>query len=367
MRTFSSLARQVSFQVLSTLVMLAVPLSSPAVANQPKVDFDLGYVVECHDVTPQAFALLHPDEKVVEANLRVSVRMDKGDEKDVEQMQFEITSPGGRLRVIDFLPRTQVQPEAADSIEVVKTSETIRSLGATIGTTLAISSGFNQSQGGATFTSAMPAGNANATHRNELKETTKKIPQGKAVIASGTLANEHGLFFKLRRTPAGTFEGIKPFSFRFVVPSDWRGDWLVLSCEARGMVKRYFFKSSEVIGARKAFLALHLAGDAVAERVAFDLASAEEQYLATKPVKERFELIDVLANEAQPWHSPADARGVEVVTCMKPVTSGIFKFAISEKSDSSAPCQRVKKSLDRLARFSAASTQRPRTISIDEN
>lgn len=363
MRTSSSLARHRSFQLVATLVMMVFPLSSPAAANQPKVEFDLGYVVEAHDVTPQAFALLHPDEKVVEANLRVSVRMDQGDEKDVEQLQFEITSPGGRLRVIDFLPRTQVQPEAADSIEVVKTSETIRSLGATVGTTVTVGGGTGHING-AVVTSALPAGNANATHRNELKETTKKIPPGKAVIASGTLDNEHGLFFKLRRTPSGTFEGIKPFSFRFVVPSDWRGDWLVLSCEARGTVKRYFFKSTEVIGTRKAFLALHLAGDVVSERVALDLATAEEQYLATKPAKERYELIDALANEAQAWRSSAESRTAETVTCMKPVTSGIFKFA-SAKVDTTAPCHRVKQSLDRLARFSAASTPRPRTISIN--
>lgn len=364
MRT-SSLARQGSCQLLATLVMIAVPLSSTVAANQPNVEFDLGYVVECHDVTPQAFAMLHPDEKVVEANLRVSVRMDKGDEKDVEQLQFEITSPGGRLRVIDFLPRTQVQAESADAIEVVKTSETIRSLGATVGPTLALSGGNAQFQGGAVVTSAFPVGNANATHRNELKETTKKIPPGKAVIASGTLANEHGLFYKLRRTPAGTFEGIKPFSFRFVVPGEWRGDWLVLSCEARGTVKRYFFKSTELIGARKAFLALHLAGDAKAERVAVELAAAEEHFLATKQGKDRYELINDLASEAQRRRSPDD-RGAEPVTCLKPVTSGVFKFAVSEKPASTGPSHRVKQSLDRLAQFSAVSTRRPRSITIDQ-
>jgi beta-lactamase regulating signal transducer with metallopeptidase domain/tetratricopeptide (TPR) repeat protein len=90
-------------------------------------------VVECYDVTPRAFALLHPDEKIIEADLRVSVRIEKGEEKDVQQLQFEITSPGERLRVIDFLPRTQIEAGAAASIETIRTTETTRSVGATLG------------------------------------------------------------------------------------------------------------------------------------------------------------------------------------------------------------------------------------------
>ncbi|HQU47188.1 MAG TPA: hypothetical protein PK867_30565, partial [Pirellulales bacterium] len=216
-------------------------------------------------------------------------------------------------------------------------------------------------------TSAFPAGNANATHRNELKETTKKIPPGKVVVASGTLGNEHGLFFKLRRTSAGTFEGIKPFSFRFVVPSDWRGDWLLLSCQARGTVKRYFFKSSEEIGAAKAFLALHVAGDAVAERAALELAEAQQQYLAAKSSKDRYDLIDALATEAQQLRM-ADARssngGKTAVTCLKPVTSGVFWFA--EKPPACDACNRLKQSLARVARFSAVPTRYAHAVSIGD-
>src|SRR5690348_5351431 len=128
MRRDCSVARRSLAHVPPTLMVLVIGFASSTLADQPKVAFDLSYVVECRDVTSQAFAMLHPDEKVVEANLRVSVRMEKGEEKDIEQLLFEITSPGERLRVIDFLPRTQIEPEEADSIEVVKTSETIRSL-----------------------------------------------------------------------------------------------------------------------------------------------------------------------------------------------------------------------------------------------
>lgn len=338
---------------LVTLVILVVPLHSSAGAHQPEISFDLGYVVECRDVTPQAFALLHPDERVVEANLRVSVRMEGGEEKDVERLLFEIASPGERLRVIDFLPRTQIEPEA-DDIELVKTSETIHSLGATVGATVSV--GGRGTNG--VISSALPAANATTSHRNQLTETTKKIPAGHPIVTSGTMENEHGVFFKLRRTAADTFEGIKPFSFRFAVPRDWRGDWLVLSCRARGTVKRYIFKSTEEIGSTKAFLALYLAGDAAAERAAFTLAQVQQRYLATKLPKDDHDLVDALASEARQLRlaDSADSRnGKAAVTCLKPAApGGIFHFTVAEESPQSDAYKSLKKSLERVARFSAA-------------
>ncbi|HEV3341373.1 MAG TPA: hypothetical protein VG125_13475 [Pirellulales bacterium] len=358
MGTLSSLARRASGYKLAILAVVFWPFAPASFANGPRVGFDLGYMVECHDVTPQAFALVHPDEKIIEADLRVSVRVEKGEEKDVEQLEFEITSPGERLRIIDFLPRTLIESEAADHIEVVKTTETVRSVGATVGTTVALSGG-TQHGNGAVVSTALPAGSANASHRNELKETTRKIPPGRAVVASGTLANEHGVFFKLRRSAAGTFEGIKPFSFRFVVPARWRGDWMVISCNATGSVKRYFFKSTEEIGSTKAFLTLHLAGDAMAERAALEMAEAQEQYFATRQAKDRYDLIiTTLATEARPWRSSSQTHTVAgsvktPVACLKPVTSGaVFKFTADEKPCKA--CNWLKQTLDRVARFSAA-------------
>lgn len=346
---------QYTSRFLAPLVFAAVGITRPACAAQPKVAFDLGYVVECQDVTSPAFAMSHEGEKVIEANLRVSVRLESGEEKDLDQLLFEITSPSERLRIIDFLPRTQIEPEA-DNIEVVKTSETIHSVGGSVGATIALAGGGKN--GSATVTSALPAANANASHRNALTETTKKIPTGRAIVTSGTLENEHGVFFKLRRTAAGTFEGIKPFSFRFAVPSDWRGDWLVISCQARGTVGRYFFKSIEEIGTSKAFLALHLAGDADAERAALDMALAQEDYFAARPPKDRFDLIiSTLATEARPWRDASHTRRVSAavktpVTCLKPVsTGGVFHF-LSHKTPSCETCNMLKHSLDRVANFS---------------
>jgi hypothetical protein len=370
MGTLNSLIRRAFRRNLAVLAIVCWPFTSVVFANGPKVGFDLGYMVECHDVTPQAFALVHPDEKIIEADLRVSVRVEKGEERDVEQLEFEITSPGERLRIVDFLPRTLIESEAADHIEVVKTTETVRSVGATVGTTVSFNAG-NEHANGAVVTSALPAGNANATHRDELKETTKKVPPGRAVITSGTLVNEHGVFFKLRRSASGTFEGIKPFSFRFVVPAQWRGDWMVISSKATGNVKRYFFKSTEEVGSSKAFLALYLAGATPAERAALEMAEAQEQYFAVKPAKDRYDLIiTTLATEARPWRSSSQTHTMAAsvrtpVTCLKPINAGaVFKFAAEEKPCKA--CDRLKQTLDRVARFSAAPDWRGDEATVSE-
>lgn len=329
-----------------------------ACAAGPKVGFDLGYAVECRDVTQQAFAMLHPDEKVIEANLRLSVRLERGEETDVEQLLFEITSPAERLRVIDFLPKTQLEVESQDGVEVTKTTETIHSLGGSLGTNLAVTAR-DVKNNGLTLTQAMPAVNANTTHRNQTQETSKKIPPGKVVIASGTQNNEHGVFFKLKRSAVTPFEGVKTISFRFVVPSDWRGDWVVLSAEARGRVKRYFFKSVESCGQAKAFIGLYLAGDAAAERAAMELAEQQELYFANKSDKQCHELaIAELALAARPWPaSPSQAKHERASlkikhTCHKPFDP--FGLGDEQSSERAAASSALKQTMDRVAKFSDA-------------
>ncbi len=355
-------ARVAMHAPLVALALLWPTWTQTADAAPPKVSFDLRYLVECHDVTPQAFALLHPDEKVIEADLRVSVRLLQGSEADLEELQFELTSPAERLRVVDFVPKTQIENDTVDGTEVVKTTETMQSLGAGIGTTLTFGAGSGNVHGNV-VTQALPTGNASATHRKELKETTKLIPPGKVVVASGTLENEHGVFFKLRRSAKTSFEGTKLLSFRFVVPANWRGDWIVLSCSAKARVKHYFFKTIEQVGTAKAFVALYLAGDAEAERAGLELAEDQEQYFASKPPADRYDLIiTTLATEARPWRDASHTHNLSFpwktpVTCYKPTTSRHHLFRLAAKKPqchSAEACTSLKQALDGAARFSAA-------------
>jgi hypothetical protein len=102
-----------------TVVVWATWTSCFIVANaaNPSAEFDLGYTLECRDVTPREFAQSHPAEKVLETGLRISVRLSRGDEQDVEQLTFEIANPTECLRVVDFLPRTRLESDAGDGIE----------------------------------------------------------------------------------------------------------------------------------------------------------------------------------------------------------------------------------------------------------
>jgi hypothetical protein len=329
----------------------------------------LGYQVECRDVTGQAFALMHPNEKVVEANLRISVRLAQGDEREIEQLLFEITSPGERLRVVDFLPRTQLESEAADGIQVTKTTETTRSLGATAGTGFSFTriAGANQAS---TSAQILPSANANATttHHNALTETSKKIPPGKVVVASGTMDNEHGVFYKLKRSAVTSFEGTKMVSFRFVVPADWRGDWVVISAQANGTFKRsLFFKAVESCGETKAFVGLYLAGDAAAERAALELAESQALYLAgSGDIEHDGPTISELALAASPWQTarprPAapTSRGLPRQTCHKPLTTGgLFAphdgaFRGNGHNSTGDRTSVLKQALNRMAKLSRA-------------
>ncbi|HEV3006528.1 MAG TPA: hypothetical protein VGX78_18810 [Pirellulales bacterium] len=337
-------------------------------APQPRVEFDLGYLVECHDVTARGFALSHPDEKVVEADLQISVRLAQGEERDLEQLLFEITSPAGRLRVVDFLPKTQIETEMDGGIEVTKTTETTRTFGATAGSGFSLSTAADHPHS-ITTAGILPSANANAstTHRNELKETSKKTPPGTAVVVSGTMDNEHGVFFKLKRSTKGSFEGTKVVSFRFVVPADWRGDWVVVSAQARGMVKRsLFFKSVEPCGETKAFVGLHLAGDAEAERAASDLAESQALYWAGAGVKEQpAAQIAELALAARPWQTAKSQTAAKqplaatLRTCHKPFAQVLF--GSDENAHRAAHGQGandrtadLKESLDRLAKLAHA-------------
>lgn len=362
--------RSRSFPLAAMVLALAAWASpvAPACAAQPKVGFDLGYVVECRDVTQQAFALLHPNEKVIEANLRLTVRLENGEERDLEQLLFEITSPAERLRIVDFLPKTQLEVDEKDGIEITKTKETINTIGGSLGTNLSVTARDGKSNG-LVLTQALPAVNANTTHRNQTQETSKKIPQGKVVIASGTQDNEHGVFFKLKPSAVAPFEGTKTLSFRFVVPGEWRGDWVVLSAQAKGHFKRYFFKTVEECGQAKAFIGLYLAGDAEAQRAAIELAEQQESYFAGKNDKDRCGLaIAELAMAARPWQTAAPRATNEPGpfrihrTYYKPFDP--FARDAEEAGDCGDASAALKRTLDRMVRYSHAADLRIAPVGI---
>jgi len=362
-----------------TVAVWATWTSCSIVANaaNPSAEFDLGYTVECRDVTPQEFAQSHPTEKMLEANLRISVRLSRGDEQDVEQLSFEVANPTECLRIVDFLPRTRLESDAGDGIEVTKTTETVHTLGVSGGSGVSISANSGKSHGslGAQFAPSANA-TANTTHRDELKETSKRIPPGKVVVVSGTMHNEHGVFFKFKHSSTESFEGEKAVSFRFLVPADWRGDWMVVSAKALSTTKRsWFFKAAEPCGETKAIVGLYLAGAAAAERAAVEAAQAQQLYLGTQDGKKNANpVITQLSLTASSWRTAgprkavAPSRTAQATTCRKLRFIGLIGASgariASGLASEDAALELWKDALHRLAYSATPAARSPRPIQL---
>ncbi len=252
----------------ATLLAL-VAVSVPAAADEPtRVEFDLGHTVACTEVTPPEFAALHPEEKVVALTFRVSVRVTSGTAADIDELLFEITSPAQRLRVLDFAPDTQLESETAGEIEISKTEETLHSAGTALDGKVFLPAGPASAH-------LSPTANLGTTRRKLVVETRKKVPPKRVVLTSGTMHQGHGVFFKLRPSLNGSLEGAHEFACRVIVPQDWSGDWVAVTCQARGETTRYFMTSDAVFGQTTAFVGLYLAGEADAKQAAFRLAHAQ--------------------------------------------------------------------------------------------
>src|SRR5688572_20576391 len=70
---------------LRWLALLVLFVASPAMAEAPRVQFDLPYTVACRDVTPPNFAAVNPEQKLVEVRLAISSLVVAGEERDLTQ------------------------------------------------------------------------------------------------------------------------------------------------------------------------------------------------------------------------------------------------------------------------------------------
>ncbi len=234
--------------------------TSAALASAPSLVFDFGRTAECRDVTAELLAesdqdatSLH-DLKVVELNLRVSVHVMKGDIRDVEEVRIDIGDCDSRIRVDSFAPTTQLQSDFSKDIAVTKTTEHGKSLGASLG-------GEAPVPVGDLVAHVLPSANAGLNKREVLTEQQTRVAPRYAVVTSGTINQEHGVFFKLHASPQTTLEGSHELTVRFVVPENWRGDSLRVCCHATGEQKFLWTKQQATWSRMCAPLAIYLAGD----------------------------------------------------------------------------------------------------------
>jgi hypothetical protein len=79
------------------------------------------------------------------------------------------------------------------------------------------------------------------------------------------------VFFKLKPSTQESLQGARAFSCKFIVPQEWRGDWLLVSCIARGETKRQLLKKIDECGRGRFIVGLYLEGDPLARQLALKI------------------------------------------------------------------------------------------------
>ena len=74
-------------------------------AVAPRLSIDVNQTLECHDVTSTEFTAAHPDEKLLEARVTYSLRLEAGSEQDLDEVLVEVTSPERRVALSISHPR----------------------------------------------------------------------------------------------------------------------------------------------------------------------------------------------------------------------------------------------------------------------
>ncbi len=239
-------------------------------AANPSLAFDFSRTAECRDVTSTAVEDVFPGEKIVELRLRVSVHLLQGQPADVEEVRIEIGDCDNRMRVHSFEPTTRLESPYSRDIRWSKTTERNKALNTSLGGEL-------PAVLGETVAHVTPSIDGGAGKREVVSETQYRIAPKQVVVASGTIGQEHGVFFKLRSSPQTSLEGVHELVVRFIVPEKWRADTLRVCCQANGQEKFLWMKQQTTWDHTCAPVALYLAGDIKARQAAERFAANGER------------------------------------------------------------------------------------------
>jgi hypothetical protein len=263
MRLLASSATALRGVVLVLSIASASPgiwNDSTATAAETGLAFDFGRTIECRDVTPAEFVDRYPDERIIEATLRLSVYLTSGAISDVETIRVEIGDVDRRLKVHNFSPSTRLESEFAAAIETVKTVESSHSFEASLGGEIPCIGG--------TAANVTPSISGGKGGKEVVTEKQKRVAPQQAVIASGTTNEEHGVFFILRPSPTTSLEGVHELKVQFIVPVTWRGDAIRVAVQAAGNQKVLWMTQQKVLAEKSTAVALYLEGDFAARRAA---------------------------------------------------------------------------------------------------
>jgi hypothetical protein len=248
------------------------------------ITFDLPSSVECRDVTTKDFAVANPNLRQIEAKVRISARQTEGAIAAIVQFDYEIRV-GRTIRVIDYQPKTLLESSVAqDQIEITAAAEDSQADG--------VDAHVN-------YKPLLFGGSHNTTAKKSEAKHFKQMASQDVVLASGTVAREHGVFFRVRASRVAAFEGSHDFVLTVAVPRGWRADVCQISCIARVTKQSMMTSSESSSGGIQTSVGMYLVGDAEAAASAEQLRKAQDQYqLALTVRQQKSDLFHTIARTA---------------------------------------------------------------------
>jgi len=243
------------------LVQWVVSNSTPALGDSPALDFDLGPTAECRDVTAEFCDDAPAGQRLVECTLRFSVQHVGGDLGDVRDLRIEVFDCDRSMRVHSFSPTTRMTSQYTGAIERTITNESSNTFGITLGGEL-------PAPIGDVVAHVAPSVSGGRANREVVTEKEKRLPPKEVLVASGTIEQEHGVFFRLRPSPQTTLEGMHELTVRFLVDADWRGDIIAVRSSASGEQKFLWVKQQKKWAQETQHVVLFLEGDEAARHAA---------------------------------------------------------------------------------------------------
>jgi hypothetical protein len=302
--------------LVSFVGLLACHSPFARAGTPPLLEFDAPFCIGCRSIPCNDAAKKDPGKDLIEVVVPISVRLHAGSERDLKQCLYTLVDSAEpeTLSVRDWLPRTELKTEYAKPIQV--NNERLAKVGINLSAHYVVTA----------------ASDASGQIKSGL--AYEMLPPQEIVLASGTVHQGRGVFFKLRPSTQTTLEGMKSFSAIFAVPHGWRGGCLKLRCEAVGLNRSVVPKLDREVqsGAAVFCLALHLAGDEEAEKLADHVAACEEELfdsIAKNPHEGRpFEKALAWLTRSERWPWPFDRPGSENESCPKRFEAGVMTCAL---------------------------------------
>lgn len=184
--------------------------------------WEIETLVAASDVTTPESLAADPGGRLVEVRVRVTLLNSPASGHEIVELVTRLESPARTAQVVDYLPRTTMSTDIAGAMQAQRRDHSSRWLDF-------------QLQGFAPWLAGGPARGSvrGAADTATLTETRwEQLPPQEWRVASGVSNGGFGAYFKLRGDARSTLEGGHEFTLVLRVPRAWRGDWLVVRCEA---------------------------------------------------------------------------------------------------------------------------------------